>query len=90
MPPRWLSDYLERAVVIELGDDFTAFGTLVEVGEGHCRLRDVDLHHQGEANSTRDVYALEVKDIGVRPNRRELAVPLGRIVAVSLIEDVSG
>lgn len=84
----WLRFFVGRVVVVELGEGFTAFGTLDHVGPAHLFLRDVDLHQQAEANSSRDVYAIETAEIGIRPNRATLAVPLARVIAICPLEDV--
>lgn len=84
----WLQNYLNDRVVVEIGDGFTVFGTLIAVGDDHIELRDADLHNQLEANSTREVYAYEIKQIGIRPNRASIAIPRQRLIAISLIEDI--
>ncbi|MDA3963815.1 MAG: hypothetical protein PF961_23750 [Planctomycetota bacterium] len=86
--PEWLHFLLNRQVVAEIGDGFTAFGTLEYVGPAHLFMRDVDLHQQAEANSSRDVYAIEAQAIGIRPNRKTMAIPLNRLIAICPLEDV--
>ena len=89
MSSAWLESYINHQVVIELGDAFTAFGTLIAVSPDHLLLANVDLHCQTDANSNRDVYAIEVKELGVRKNRDRLAIPFGRLVAISHLDEVS-
>jgi small nuclear ribonucleoprotein (snRNP)-like protein len=85
----WLETYIGKEVAVDLSDGFTVYGTLVSADAHHCVFADADLHIQQEANSTRDLYAKEVSEVGVRPNRRRLAVPLGRVVGICLLEDLA-
>ncbi len=89
MSTSWLQGYVDKEVVAEIGDGFTVFGTLIDVDDHHLLFADADLHHQGEANSSRDVYALETRDLGIRRNRERLAVPQGRLIAIALLREVS-
>ena len=86
--PEWLQFLVGREVVAEIGDGFTVFGTLDVVGPGHLFFVAADLHQQAEANSTRDVYAIETQQIGIRPNRKTLVVPLDRLIAICPLADV--
>ena len=61
-----LVELIGDTVVAEISSDFTLFGTLVTVTEHILVFHDVDLHCQAEANSSRDIYAIETRDIGIR------------------------
>lgn len=82
----WLAPYLGKLVVADLDEFFLVIGTLREAGPDHLLFTDVDLHDQRESNSTKEVYALESRTIGVRVNRTQVAVPRRRLVAISLLE----
>ena len=84
----WLSEYLQQVVVCDLKDGFMVFGTLVEVGTDHLSLTDCDLHDQREANSTKDVYAIETRSIGIRANRTRCSIPRRMLVAISRLDEV--
>jgi hypothetical protein len=85
----WLVAFLEREVAVDLSDGFTVFGRLITVAPDHCEFADADLHNQQEANSSRDRYAAEVHEVGIRPNRRWVAIPRDRIIAVCPLEDLA-
>ncbi len=85
----WLAPYVGSIVVCDLDELYVVIGTLSAVGEHHLDFADADLHDHREANSTKEVYVLETRKIGVRVNRVRLSVPLVRLVAISRIEDVS-
>jgi hypothetical protein len=84
----WLQPYIGKAVVADLDEFYLVIGTLSAVGTDHLEFRDADLHDHREANSTKEVYALESRKIGIRVNRTQVAVPLRRLVAISLLEEI--
>ena len=86
----WLEGMIGTEVVAELGHGFTAFGTLATVDGAHIVLTDVDLHDQAEANSSRDVYAIETAQIGIRANRKRLYIPRSRLICMSPLSDIAG
>ena len=84
----WLTAFIGQVVVCDLDDHFLVIGTLVYAGPDHFALANADLHDHREANSTREVYVIESRKIGVRVNRHKVWVPRSRVVAVSLLDDV--
>lgn len=84
-----LTSFLGQAVVADLDADYLVFGTLAEVTTDFLVFTDADLHDHREANATKEVYALETRRFGIRANRRRVVVPLARLVALSLLSDVS-
>ncbi len=84
----WLRPYVGKVVIADLDELYMVIGTLIEIGADHLLFADADLHDHREANSTKEVYALESRKIGVRVNRTRVAVPLRRLVAISLLEDL--
>ncbi len=84
----WLNPYLGKAVIADLDDFYLVIGVLAGIGPDHLLFTDADLHDHREANSTKEVYALESRAIGVRVNRQRVAVPRHRLVAISALEDL--
>ena len=84
----WLHVFVGQQVVADLDAGYLVIGTVAEVGADHLVFVDADLHDHSEANSTKEVYTLETRKIGIRANRLRVAVPLHRLVAVSRLEDV--
>jgi hypothetical protein len=86
------SDFLEpfrgQVVVCDLGEYYLVIGTLTAFSADHLELTEADLHDQREANSTKEVYALETQKLGVRANRKRVAVPRRQLVAISLLSDL--
>lgn len=85
----WLKPFLGSIVVCDLDEFYVVIGTLSVASEHHLEFTAADLHDHREANSTKEVYVLETRKIGVRVNRTHLAVPLRRLVAISRMEDIS-
>jgi hypothetical protein len=77
-----------QVVVADLAEFYLVIGTLTAVGQDVVEFRDADLHDHREANSTKDVYCLESREIGVRVNRKRVFVPRRQIVAMSLLAEV--
>jgi len=61
-------------------------GCLHAVTADSLVFTDADLHDHREANSSKEVYAIESKNIGIRVNRTQVAIPRHRLVAISLLE----
>lgn len=87
-PEPWLAGEVGRVVVIDLDGPWLAIGTLRGAGGDHLVLEQADLHDLREGTSTREVYVLESKTLGVRVNRARVLLPLAQVVAVSRLEDV--
>lgn len=84
----WLAPFLGAVVVCDLAEPYLVIGRLVAAGLHHLEFADADLHDHREANSTKEVYALESRTIGVRANRVRVSVPRRQLVAISRLEDL--
>ena len=86
----WLASFIGKTVVAEIGEGFTVFGAIESIGPTYIEFSKADLHNQHEANSTRDMYAIEVAELGIRPNRDKLFIPRDRLICLSCVEDIQG
>lgn len=89
LAPDFLTPYVGQAVVVDLDGPWIVLGRLESWAQDHLVLVHADLHDLREGTSTRDVYALESKTLGVRVNRARVAIPLRQVVAVSRLDDVT-
>ncbi len=87
--PAWLLDYVGAVVVVDLDEQFLVLGTLRSISAEHLGFTDADLHDHRESNSTKEVYVIESRSLGVRVNRQRLDIPLTRMIAISRLDDVA-
>jgi hypothetical protein len=87
--PEWLQALVGEAVVVDCDAPFVVCGRLLSASAHHLELADADLHDLREGSSSREVYVLETRQLGVRVNRRRVSLPLAQVVAVSRLQDVS-
>jgi hypothetical protein len=86
----WLAPLVGQQVVADLGEFYLVLGTLVAATADSLEFRDAELHDHREANSTKEVYVLETRSLGIRANRARLWVPRRQLVAISRLADVLG
>jgi hypothetical protein len=84
----FITPFIGQTVIVDLDDHYLVIGTLVGADATHLAFTNADLHDHREANSTKEVYALESLRIGVRVNRTKVTVPRQRLVAISLLADI--
>lgn len=85
----WLTALRGQLVVADLDESYLVIGVLVEADDSCLIFTDADLHDHREANCTKDVYLIETLKLGVRANRKRVAVPRRRVVAISRMEDIA-
>ncbi len=85
----WLSGLIGHVVVCDLDESYLVIGTLQTADAQHLGFSEADLHDHRESNCTKDVYLLETRQLGVRFNRRQVAVPRARVLAISRLEDIA-
>lgn len=86
----FLEPFRHRIVVCDLAESYLAIGRLTAFSADHLELADADLHDHREANSTKDVYLIETRKLGVRANRSRVSVPRRQLVAIGLLDEVLG
>jgi hypothetical protein len=89
MSDAWLETLRGQVVVIDLDESYLVIGTLVQIDTHHLSLQEADVHDHREANCTKEVYLLETRQLGVRFNRKNVAIPRARMIAISRLEDVA-
>jgi hypothetical protein len=85
----WIRGLVGQLVVVDLDESYLVIGTLASVDTHHLAFTEADLHDHREANCTKDVYLLETRQLGVRFNRKQVAIPRSRVLAVSRLEDIA-
>lgn len=87
--PPWLEPFVGRNVIADLDASYLVLGRLDAADDAALSFSEADLHDHAEANCTKEVYAIESRNLGVRVNRRRVVVPRTRVIALSLLEDVT-
>lgn len=83
----WAS-FAGEEVVVDTDSPYLYIGRFREIGKTFLILTDADVHDRNDATSTNERYLLEIRKSGIRPNRRQVAVRIERIVGVSRLTDV--
>ena len=87
-PTAVFSRLLDRVVVLDMSSPYVFIGTLVSHDLHHVILEDADVHDLRDTATTRELYVLGAKRLGVRSNRKRVFVRCEEIVGVSALDDV--
>lgn len=85
----FLNSLIGQLLVVDLDESYLVIGTLNTVDDHHLAFTEADLHDHREANCTKDVYLLETRQLGVRFNRKNVAIPRSRVLAICRLEDIA-
>ena len=85
----WLESYVDHIVCADLKDGFVIYGTVDSYDAHAITFRDADFHDPREANSSKEVYAIETQSIGVRVNRKRCQVARNNVIAVCLLSELT-
>lgn len=85
----WLAGLIGQVVVVDLDESYLVIGTLTGVDQHHLAFKEADLHDHREANCSKDIYLLETRQLGVRFNRKQVAIPRSRVLAICRLEDIA-
>jgi hypothetical protein len=77
-----------EVVVLDMRAHYVIVGTLAAAAEDHLELQQADVHDLRDTSTTREIYVLESKRLGVRPNRDRVLVRCDEIVSLSRLDDV--
>ena len=82
------SELTGEVVRLDSLSPYVVIGVLVRTEQHFAILEDTDVHDFRDMQTTRDLYVLDVREHGVRSNRRRVFVRRDEIVAVSLLREV--
>jgi small nuclear ribonucleoprotein (snRNP)-like protein len=83
-----LEQLLGREVVIDVAAQFVYLGTLTGADEKYMVLEHADAHDLRDTNTTRELYVVDSKRLGIRRNRERVLVRIEEVVSISALEDV--
>ena len=87
-PSTELDEFIGREVVFDVAGPYVYVGTLVDVDQRYITLDNADVHDLRDTKTTRDLYVLDCKRHGIRPNRMRVLVRCEEIISLSAMDDV--
>jgi hypothetical protein len=83
-----LAVLLNQPVVLDTFGPIVYLGTLAEVTDSGFWLIDADVHDCRDGHASKELYVLDARRDGIRPNRARVFVLQSGIASVSRLEDV--
>jgi hypothetical protein len=80
--------FVGQKVVLDTDSSFVYLGTLKAVYDDFFLLENVDVHDKRESAVTKEVYIMDAKKYGIRPNRKSVWVRRDAVLSVSHLDDV--
>jgi hypothetical protein len=77
-----------RVVVIDVVSPYVYLGKLTASDAGYIVLEQADVHDLRDTTTTRELYVIDSRRLGVRANRERVLVRIAEIVSVSALDDV--
>jgi hypothetical protein len=77
-----------QVVVLDPSSHYVYLGTLVHWDALYLHLEDADVHDLRDTKTTREVYVVEARRLGVSSDRQRVMVRIADIVSVSALQDV--
>ncbi len=78
-----------EVVVLDTAGPLIYVGRLKRVTPHAFELIEADVHDMNDSRSTKDFYLLQIRDLGVRPNRAMVLVHRSHIISVSRLADIT-
>ena len=83
-----LNQLVGRQVVLDTQGPTVILGLLVQISDEFFVLEQVDVHDRSEGHSSKELYVIHARKLGIRVNRRKSYVPRQNIVSISALDDV--
>ena len=79
---------MNRQVVLDVSSLFVYVGTLVGQDDHYLVLEDADVHDLRDTSTNRELYVVDIKRLGINPNRRRVLVRREEVVSLAALDDV--
>jgi hypothetical protein len=86
--PDWLRDWIGSNVVVDVRSPFVYLGILRGCRSDYLLLENADAHDLRDGSASRELYVVESREHGIRPNRGRVLIRLEEVVSISRLEDV--
>ncbi|MBI4613220.1 MAG: hypothetical protein HY720_06375 [Planctomycetes bacterium] len=83
-----LAPFVGQNVVVDTATPLVYIGRLTEARGDVLLLADVDVHDRSESQTSKEVYVMEAKKLGIKANRRSVIVRSDVVVSISLLDEV--
>jgi len=83
-----IDSLLGQEVVVDVKHAHIYIGTLSRIGADSIVLTDADVHFCGDSLTTVELYLVETKKNGVRPNRKAAYVMRSEVLSISRLDDI--
>ncbi len=83
-----LEEFVGSDIVVDTDSRFIFVGKLQKVHAHFLDMADVDVHDSQDTPTTRELYIVDARRHGPRPNRTRALVRKDRIVSISKLDDV--
>jgi len=83
-----IDQLIGREIVIDVVSPFVYLGKLVAYDAKYVVLEQADVHDLRDTATTRELYVIDSRRLGIRANRERVLVRVGEIVSVSALDDV--
>ena len=83
-----LKSLVGQEVVVDVKHSHLYVGTLAKIGNDSIVLRDADVHFCGDSQTTTELYLVETRKNGLRPNRAAVYVMRSEVLSVSRLSDI--
>ena len=81
-------DLIGEDVVVDTKTSLFYIGRLERITESAFVLCDVDVHDHRDTKSTREVYLIDTKRLGIRKNRAGVHILAREVVSISRLADI--
>jgi len=79
---------LGQVVVLDVASPYVYIGTLTQSDGLYLHLEDADVHDLRDTKTTREIYLVDAKRLGVNANRKRTMVRIADVVSLSALDDV--
>ncbi len=83
-----LTQLIGREVVFDSANTFVYVGRLVDMDNSYFVLEDADVHDLRDTTTTRELYVVEAKRLGLHANRQRVLVRREEVASLSALDDV--
>lgn len=77
-----------RIVVLDLTSPYVYIGTLIRWDPMYLHLQDADVHDLRDTKTSREIYLVEARRLGINSNRKLVMVRIADVVSISALDDV--